>query len=151
MVRPGERIQIASARPAWTHSFKRLTSLPLRGEAKGSSLAVHVNRRPEGGPIPEVAGVVEEQSDATVTSGAADRLLGPPPGEMERVSKIGEVLGEEHVVEPEVVLGADRSGVHRLIRDSAQDRVEPWWRLPAGHSSGDFDRAHGHRSVVRGE
>src|SRR5215213_10793147 len=78
--------------------------------AIASSLVMHIDRRAERRPIPEIAGVVEQQIDAAVAAGAADRLFGPPPGKMERMPKVGEVLGEEHVVEPEVVLRADRPG-----------------------------------------
>src|SRR5215207_8108235 len=93
--------------------------------ADASPLAMHVDRRAECGPIPEIAGVIEQEVDATVAAGAADRLLGPPPGEMQRMPEVGEVVREEHVVEPIVVLRADRAGGHRLIRDTMHDRVEP--------------------------
>src|SRR5688500_20090817 len=76
--------------------------------ADASSLAMDVDRCAEFRPIPEVAGVVEQEADATVASRAADRLPGPPPGERERVPKVGEVLGEKRDVEPVVVLLGDR-------------------------------------------
>src|SRR5215213_10672914 len=102
---------------------------------------MHVDRRAKRGPIPAEACVVEQKIDAAVAAGAPDRLLRPPPGEVKRVPEVGEVLREEHVVEPEEVLRANRSRSHRLVRYAINDRVEPCWRIPTGHSGSDLDRA----------
>src|SRR5215217_8451162 len=96
MVRPGA-IGFRSRRD---NEFERLFS----SAAGESPLAMHVDRRAKRGPIPEEACVVEQKIDAAVAAGSPDRLLRPPPGEVQRVPEVGEVLREEHVVEPEEVL-----------------------------------------------
>src|SRR5689334_22532155 len=72
-------------------------------------------------PVPEEPSVLQEEIDATVTPRAADRLFRPPPGEVKGMAEVGEVLGEEDIVEAEKVLGADGAGVHGLVRHPAQN------------------------------
>ena len=89
-----------------------------------------IDRGADGRPIPEKARVVEQQVDAPMAAWPPDRLLGPPPGEVERVAAVSEVLGKEHIFEFVVVLGADRAAGHRLVADPAQNLVEAGWRFP---------------------
>src|SRR3954453_8768549 len=112
---------------------------------------MHVDGCAELCPVPEKAGVVEQEINAAVAAGAPDRLLRSPPGKMERMSQVGEVLGEKHIVESEMILGPDGAGVHRLVRDTNQDRVEPWWGLPAGHAGRDLERTQGTGPVIRSQ
>src|SRR5215203_1744827 len=112
---------------------------------------MHVDGCAELRPVPEKASVIKQEIDTTVAAGAPDRLFRSPPGKVERMSQVGKVLREEHVIESEVILGADSAGVHRLVRNANQDRVEPWRGLPASHARGDFERAQGAGTVIRGQ
>src|SRR6476619_1164506 len=92
-------------------------------------------------PIPQVLRIVKQGIEAPVAAGTANRLRRTPPGVVNRVTLVGKVLREEHILELEEVLGADRPALHRLIRHPPEDLIETRRRLPPGHSGRRYDHA----------